>query len=155
MTSRSSPQMPSELAATLAKGGPAMLLTVGSDEYPASAYTWALAAGTRAVRFIADQGSTALTNLERVGRAALHVSISGGLLFLIKGDATLLDASMKAGGRLGLTLWELQVVEVKDQSWGPVRVSALTYEWTPETRDAMQRVERAVYAEMRDWRPEA
>ncbi len=41
--SRITSRLPESLMATLVKGGPALLLTVGEDGYPGTAFTWVLA----------------------------------------------------------------------------------------------------------------
>jgi hypothetical protein len=48
-------------------------------------------------------------------------------------------------------LFEMDVMGAKDQSWTGVSTTALMYEWPAEQREAMLKMEQAVYAEMRDF----
>lgn len=147
---RATTELPAACLAALRGGQAALLLTPGADGFPAAAFTWAVALDATTVRFGADHDSSALANLQREGRASLQIMADPGLLFLLKGRAFQVKPSMETGRRLGMALWELAVVEVRDQSWPAVRVRSLAYEWAPEHREEMLAVERAVLGEMRE-----
>ena len=142
--------LPDRLSRLLAAGAPAVLITVGADGFGHAAMTWALAPTPDRVRFIADHGSTTLANLQRDGRAALQVIGRDDLVALIKGPARERRARVEAAP-FGMAMWELTVAEVKDQSWAPVAVSPLAYEWRGPDAETLRKIERAVLAELRDW----
>lgn len=100
------------------------------------------------MRFGADQGSVTLANLERTSRAALQVLGEGGLVYLIRGESTMGRPRIEAAP-FPIAMMDLRVTWVKDQSWPGVEVLPLGYRWSPEHREAMQAMERAVYAELR------
>ncbi len=112
--------------------------------------TWAVAVAPDRVRFGVDHGSTTLANLERDGRATLQVIGRESMLALIKGPARRRRARI-AAAPFAMAMWELSVTEVRDQSWGPVVVSPLAYEWAGPEADALRQIEQAVLAELRDW----
>jgi Pyridoxamine 5'-phosphate oxidase len=141
--------LPDRLAGLLRAGSPVVLLTVGADGWGHAAMTWAVAVAPDRVRFGVDHGSTTLANLERDGKAALQVIGPENILALIKGPARMRGARI-AAAPFPIAMWEMAVAEVKDQSWGPVVVSPLTYGWTGPQADALRQVERAVLAELRD-----
>ena len=151
--SKITPDLPDKLLAHLRAGAPALLLTTGEDGYPNVAYTWAAAPDAGRVRFGADHGSATLANLQRDGRASLQIAAPGNLVFLVKGAArTLKDRIAAAPFRIALM--EMRVAEAKDQSWPGVTVAPLAYEWPADQREAMLKMEQAVYAELRDWENE-
>lgn len=87
MSRRVTPDLPPVLLQILRQGCPALLLTVGPDGFPHTAFTWAVAVDTAHLRFAADHGSVTLTNLERESRAALQIIGPDNLIFLVKGAA--------------------------------------------------------------------
>jgi hypothetical protein len=143
-------QLPNALLLALKIGCPALLLTVGVDGFPHTAYTWAVALDAVKLRFAADHGGSTMANLEREQRAALQIISRENLIFLIKGAAGSVKPQLEATP-FKIALWALAVHEVKDQSWPGVTVQPLGYEWPPEQREAMLAMEQAVYAEMRTW----
>lgn len=142
--------LPDRLAGLLRAGAPAMVLSVGADGFSHAAMTWAVAPGPDRVRFIADHASTTLANLRRDGRASLQVIGGDDLVALIKGPVRERRARVEAAP-FPMAMWEMTVAEVKDQSWGPVTVSPLTYEWRGPDAEALRRIEQAVLAELREW----
>jgi pyridoxamine 5'-phosphate oxidase-like protein len=142
--------LPDRLAGLLHAGSPVVLLTVGADGWGHAAMTWAVAVAPDRVRFGVDHGSRTLANLERDGKAALQVIGRENILALIKGPARMRRARI-AAAPFPIALWEMAVTEVKDQSWAPVVVSPLAYEWTGPQADALRQIEQAVLAELRDW----
>ncbi len=142
--------LPDRLAGLLRAGSPVVLLTVGADGWGHAAMTWAVAVAPDRVRFGVDHGSRTLANLERDGKAALQVIGRESILALIKGPARMRRARI-AAAPFPIALWEMAVTEVKDQSWAPVVVSPLAYEWTGPQADALRQIEQAVLAELRDW----
>ncbi len=142
--------LPDRLGGLLRAGSPVVLLTVGADGWGHAAMTWAVAVAPDRVRFGVDHGSRTLANLERDGKAALQVIGRESILALIKGPARMRRARI-AAAPFPIALWEMAVTEVKDQSWAPVVVSPLAYEWTGPQADALRQIEQAVLAELRDW----
>ncbi len=96
----------------------------------------------------AGVGSAALANLERERRASLQIIGEGNLVFLIKGTARQVKPRMDAAP-MKIALMELEVQEVKDQSWPGVSLRPLGYEWAVEQREQMLAMERAAYAQIR------
>jgi hypothetical protein len=141
-------RVPAPLVSVLAEGRPALLLTVGADGYPGSAFTWVVALDDRTLRFVADLGTATLANLEREGRASLQVLAPNGLVFLIKGRCAEVKARLTSAAFPAAAM-ELRVVEVKDQSWPDVTVRPLAYDWAEGRRAKMLEMERAIYDEMR------
>ena len=144
------PQMPEKLVACLRPGAPGLLLTSGADDYATSAFTWIVALDASRVRFDVDEGGSTLANLQRGGQASLQVIGQGDISFLVKGRARLLKPQLDGAAPYVIQLWEMEVVGAKDQSWPGVSTSALAYEWPAAQREAMLRMEQAVYQEMRD-----
>ncbi|HLW61342.1 MAG TPA: pyridoxamine 5'-phosphate oxidase family protein [bacterium] len=144
------PSFSDRLAALLMAGTPAVLVTVGGDGWGHAAMTWAAADDPQRVRFGVDHGSATLANLERDGRAALQIIGTDNILALIKGRARVRRARI-AAAPFPMALWEIAVTEVKDQSWGPVVVAPLAYEWIGPEAATLRRIEQAVLAELRDW----
>ena len=143
--------LPNTLFEYLRPGAPALMLTMGADGYPASAFTWALAIDARRLRFGVDLGSSSLENLQHSGRVSIQVIGSGAVSFLLKGTAQLMKQRIEAAAPAEIMLWEMRVLTAKDQSWPGVAMRALEYEWPAAQREAMRRMEQAVYAEMRDY----
>lgn len=142
--------LPDRLAGLLRAGCPVVLVTVGADGWGHAAMTWGVAVASDRVRFGVDHGSTTLGNLERDGKATLQVIGRDNILALIKGPARMRRARIQAAP-LAIAMWEMSVTEVKDQTFGPVVVSPLTYAWTGPQAEALRRFEQAVLAELRDW----
>jgi pyridoxamine 5'-phosphate oxidase-like protein len=143
-------ELPQRLLDCLRAGAPVLLLTTGEDGFPNTAYTWALALDAGRVRFGADLGSATLANLQRTGRAALQIIGRDNLVFIVKGTARRVKERI-AATPLRIAMMELEVVAVKDQAWRQAAVTPLAYEWQDDLRAAMQAMEQAVYAEMREW----
>lgn len=148
MTSRVTTDLPDALLNLLKEGSPALLLTLGTDGFPATAFTWTVALNPTTLRFGTDLGTATLANLERERRASLQIIGEGNLVFLIKGAARQVKPRMDAAP-MKIALMQLEVQEVKDQSWPGVSLRPLGYEWAVEQREQMLAMERAVYAEMR------
>ncbi len=151
MSLRVTNQLPDPLLNLLSQGCPALLLTVGADGFPNTAYTWAIVPDTVTVRFGADYGSTTLANLQREQRASLQIIGQGNLVYLIKGAASQIKPQIEAAP-FKIALMALDISEVKDQSWSGVVVQPLAYVWTSAQQAEMLTMERAVYDEMRQWR---
>jgi len=147
----SSPALTERLVGYLRPGAPGLMLTSGADGYPASAYTWVVVMDARCLRFAVDCGSSALENLRRSGQASLQIIGPGDISFLIKGKARQIRQQIEAAAPAAVMLWELDVMAVKDQSWAGVTTTALQYQWPAAQREAMHKMEQAVYAEMRDF----
>lgn len=150
MSRRIAAQLPDSLLNVLKTGCPALILTVGEDGFPNTAYTWAVAVSSTTVHFGADHGSATLANLKQEPRAALQIMGEGNLIFLIKGVTRQVKPQIEAAS-FKVAMMALEVAMVKDQSWPGVNIHPLAYDWSPEQRQEMLAMERAVYAEMRDW----
>ena len=150
MSRRIAAQLPDSLLNVLRTGSTALLVTMGEDGFPNTAFTWALAVTPTTIRFGADHGSATLSNLEREGRASLQIIGEGNLIFLIKGTTRQIRPQIEAAP-FKIAMLAMEVAMVKDQSWPGVHIQPLYYEWSPEQRQEMLAMERAVYAEMREW----
>ena len=150
MSRRIAAQLPDSLLNVLRTGSTALLVTLGEDGFPNTAFTWALAVTATTIRFGADHGSATLSNLEREGRASLQIIGDGNLIFLIKGTTRQIKPQIEAAP-FKIAMLAMEVAMVKDQSWPGVNIHPLRYEWSPEQRQEMLAMERAVYAEMREW----
>jgi hypothetical protein len=150
MSRRIAAQLPDSLLNVLRTGSTALLVTMGEDGFPNTAFTWALAVNATTIRFGADHGSATLSNLEREGRASLQIIGEGNLIFLIKGTTRQIKLQIEAAP-FKIAMLAMEVALVKDQSWPGVNIQPLRYEWSPEQRQEMLAMERAVYAEMREW----
>lgn len=135
---------------TLHGGCAGLLISVGEDLFPTTAFVWALAASRQTVRFGAE-GSATLANLEREGRASLQIIGSRNRVFLIKGRTGLAKPRLEAVP-FESAMIALEITEVKDQSWPEVYVRELAYEWISERREEWRSIEQAVYRELREWK---
>lgn len=150
MSRRIAAQLPDSLLNILKIGSPTLLLTVGEDGFPNTAFSWAVAVDSTTIHFGADHGSATLVNLERTERASLQFIGQDNLVFLIKGTTRKVKSQIGAAP-FKIAMMALDVAMVKDQSWPGVSMHTLTYDWSPEQRQEMLAMERAVYAEMREW----
>ncbi len=150
MSPRVTNQIPDSLLSLLSKGCPALLLTMGADGFPNTAYTWVVAPDTVTIRFGADYGSTTLANLQREQRASLQIIGQGNLVYLIKGAVRQIKPQIEAAP-FKIAMMALEISKAKDQSWPGVSVQPLAYEWSTDQQAEMLAMERAVYAEMRQW----
>ncbi len=144
------PTLPQKLVGYLRPGAPALMLSSGADGYATSAYTWAIAIDDQRIRFAVDVGGSSMTNLQRSGQASIQVIGPGSVSFLVKGKSRLIKDRIDAAAPYSIMIWEMDVMGAKDQSWTGVSTTALMYEWPAEQREAMLKMEQAVYAEMRD-----
>lgn len=144
------PTLPAKLFGYLRPGAPALMLSCGADGYATSAYTWAIAVDDKRLRFAVDVGGSSMSNLQRSGQASIQVIGPGSVSFLVKGKSRLLKERIDAAAPYAIMVWEMEVMGAKDQSWTGVSTTALMYEWPAEQREAMLKMEQAVYAEMRD-----
>lgn len=143
------PNLPSNLLGYLRPGAPGLLLTTGTDGYASSAYTWVVATDDKHLRFGVDEGGSAMNNATRTGQVSLQIVGPDDISFLIKGTARQVKARIDAAAPNVIMLWEMEVMGARDQTWRGVKTTALRYEWPAEQREAMLRMEQAVYAEMR------
>jgi len=150
MSSRVKPTLSRRVAEYAALGAPGMLLTIDGEGYAHTAFTWLVATSQEQLRFGADQGSTTIANINRSGMASVQIIIEEGQPYLIKGTVVMLSPVIRSAP-FEMALMQLEIVEVRDQSWIGVSVRALDYEWAPKERQNMLQVEQAVYAELREW----
>jgi hypothetical protein len=75
----------------------------------------------------------------------------GDVSFLIKGKSRQIKERLDSAAPYAILVFEMDVMGAKDQSWTGVSTTALMYEWPPEQREPMLKMEQAVYAEMRDF----
>jgi hypothetical protein len=90
-----------------------------------------------------------MANLQRSGQASIQVIGPGDVTYLVKGKARRIKERIDAAAPAVIILYEMDVMGAKDQSWPGVSTTALSYEWPADQREAMLRMEQAVYAEMR------
>ncbi len=126
-----------------------MLLTIDDEGFPHSSFTWVVAISPERLRFGADHGGATLANLERSGLASVQIIVDEGQPYLIKGSVTMASLLIQSAP-FEVALMEMEILEVRDQSWIGVSVRPFDYEWAPEKRAKMLEVERAIYAEMRE-----
>ena len=143
------PELPEKLQSYLAPGAAGVLVTAGDDGYASTSYTWVVALDDKRVRFIVDNGGTTQTNLERTGKAALHIIGPENLLYLVKGEAKKVKDRVAAAEPASIQLFEMEVMGARDQSWPGVSISAMHFEWSADKRESLQRMELAVIEEMR------
>ena len=140
------PTLPDKLYGYLRPGAPALMLTTGIDAYPTSAYTWVVSLDHKRLRFGVDVGGSAMTNLDRSGQASLQIIGPGDVSYLVKGRSRRIKERIDASAPASIMLYEMDVMGAKDQSWTGVSTTALMYEWPAEQREAMLKMEQAVYA---------
>lgn len=133
----------------LQRGGAGLLITVGGDGFPTTAFVWAAALSAKVVRF-ATEGRDTLANLERERRASLQILGPQNQVFLMKGTTDIAKPRLEALP-FDSTMMNLEVTEVKDQTWPEVTVSPLAYQWSSERREEWRAIERAVYEELKSW----
>jgi len=143
------PTMPDQLVKHLNAGAPSLLLTAGSDGYPSSAYSWAVALNEKSVRFAVGAEGTAMVNLNHSGLAGLHIIGPNNLAYLVKGSAKQIKDRIEAMAGGEMSLWEMQVIGARDQSYPGVTPKPFTYEWPEDQKAAMEQMEQAVFAEMK------
>ena len=134
----------------LQRGCAGLLVTVGEDRFPTTAFVWTVATSSKTLRF-GVEGSATLSNLERERRASLQIIGSQNQVFLVKGKTALAKPRLEALP-FESAMMSLEVTEVKDQTWPEVFVSPLTYEWISDRREEWQAIEQAVYQEMREFK---
>jgi hypothetical protein len=144
------PTLPEKLFGYLRPGAPGLMLTAGADDYATSAYTWVVSIDNKRLRFAVDYGGSAMANLQRTGQASIQIIGPGDVSFLVKGKSRQIKERIEAAAPASIMMFEMDVMGAKDQSWTGVSTTALMYEWPAEQREAMLRMEQAVYAEMRD-----
>jgi hypothetical protein len=145
------PTLPEKLFDYLRPGAPGLMLTAGADGYATSAYTWIVSIDNKRLRFAVDYGGSAMANLQRTGQASIQIIGPGDVSFLVKGKSRQIKDRIEAAAPTSIMMFEMDVMGAKDQSWPGVSTTALKYEWPTEQREAMLRMEQAVYAEMRDF----
>lgn len=126
-----------------------MLLTIDDGGFPHSSFTWVVAISPEQLRFGADHAGTTLANIERSGLASVQIIVDEGQPYLIKGNVTMASLLIHSAP-FEVALMEMEILEVRDQSWIGVSVRPFGYEWAPEEREKMLEVEQAIYAEMRE-----
>jgi hypothetical protein len=147
------PEMPASLLDYLERGGPALLLTCGTDGYATSAYSWAVALDAKRLRIGVDEGGSTHANLQRCAQAAVHIIGPNDLAFLVKGTTRLLKERITAASPARMVLFELDVIGARDQSFAGVTAKPFTYEWPADQREKLQAMEQEVFQEMREYAP--
>ncbi|MFV1858277.1 MAG: hypothetical protein ACC647_02890 [Anaerolineales bacterium] len=149
MSSRVRPTLSHKVTEYAALGTPGLLLTIDDGGFPHSSFTWVVAISPEHLRFGADHEGTTLANIERSGLASVQIIVDEGQPYLIKGNVTMASLLIHSAP-FEVALMEMEILEVRDQSWIGVSVRPFDYEWAPEKREKMLEVERAIYAEMRE-----
>jgi hypothetical protein len=150
LSSRVKPTLSRKVTEYALLGTHGLLLTIDEGGFPHSSFTWVVATSPDRLRFGADQGGMTLANIERAGLASVQIIIDEGQPYLIKGNVTM-ASSLIQSAPFKVALMEMEILEVRDQSWIGVSVRPFDYDWAPEEREKMLEVEQAVYAEMREW----
>lgn len=153
MSSTQTSEIPPKVLSFLLQGGPAILATVGPDDWPHTVMTWVTSRDSLAIRFAGDVGSTTMSNLERKAKATLQIIGPDDILFLIKGHVQQIKAQVESTD-FPISVMEMTVTEVKNQSWPGVIVSPVSYHWIGEHRDKMIAMEQAMLAELRVCEPQ-
>ncbi|MGH2405060.1 MAG: hypothetical protein ACRDGN_11420, partial [bacterium] len=122
-------ELPPPLFEFLHQGAAGLLVTVGADGWPHTAFTWIGAPDPARVRVVIDEGSTTLANVNASLRGAAQVIGPDSLLYLVKGSIALARNERKMPAGLRIVLADLSPSEVKDQGWAPVTVMPLRYVW--------------------------
>ena len=135
--------------AVLHPGSAGILITIGDDGLPTTAFVWTVAASRDALRF-ATEGSATRSNLEKRAIASLQILGQDNQVFLVKGRTRMAKPRLDALP-FESTLMILEIIEVKDQRWPEVHVSPLTYEWSSDRAEEWRATEQAVYKELREW----
>lgn len=141
-------ELPGDLLSYLRAGALGIVITVGEDDYPTDAFSWVVALDDKKVRFGADHGSKTLSNLQRGGRVTVQIIGPDNLVFLIKGEARQIKPDLNAVP-MGIELWEVDVIGVRDQSWPSAAPLPLAVQWSGDDRENMVKTEQAVFEEMR------
>ncbi len=136
------------LLSKLKEGVTCLVVTTGEDEYPHVGFAWAAARDEQTVWFSVDLNSRTLANLERSGRAALQVIAPGNLIFLAKGPCIIAQSKLDAPP-LTMCIWEMQVMEVRDQKWAGVQVAPLDYHFEGRGAESLQTAEAKALAALR------
>jgi hypothetical protein len=134
----------------LREGTPSVLVTVGEDGWGHAAMTWAVAVAPDRVRFGVDHATRTSANLERTGKAALEVVARDNIILLLKGPARMVRPRIESAP-FAMSMWEVELTELKDQQFAGVVVAPLRFEWTGARAREMQAVERAILSELREW----
>ncbi len=150
MNSRAKKLLSYKLADYIALGTPGQAITVDSEGFPHTSFTWVVTNSIHLLRFGADRGSPTLADIERSGNATVQIITDEGQPYLIKGVAVVLKDSIDSAP-FPMALIEMEILEVLDQSWIGVSVNSMGYEWAPDERDEMDEVVQDVYLEMREW----
>ncbi len=151
MPPRVMPTLSKKVAEYALRGTPGLALTVDAEGFPHSSFTWVVATAVDQLRFAADHGGTTLANIERTGMASVQITLDEGQPYLAKGNVAMASLLIQSAP-FKVALMEMEILEVRDQSWIGVNIRPLKYEWAPEEHEKMLEVEQEVYAEMRDWR---
>ena len=69
--------------------------------------------------------------------------------WLVKGSAKQIKDRIAAMSGGEMSLWEMQVMGARDQSFPGVTPKPFTYEWPADQKAAMEQMEQAVFAEMK------
>ncbi|GMR10322.1 MAG: hypothetical protein BMS9Abin28_1143 [Anaerolineae bacterium] len=150
MSSRLNPTLSRKVTEYAFLGIPGLLLTIDDEGFPHSSFTWVVATSPDRLRFGADHGGMTLANIKRAGLASVQIIVDEGQPYLIKGNVTMASLLIQSAP-FEVALMEMEILEVRDQSWIGVSVRPFDYDWAPEEREKMLEVEQAVYAEMREW----
>lgn len=142
------PEMPRTLVSYLRAGGLGIVISVGQDEYPTDAFAWVVGLDDKRLRFSVDHDSKTLANLERDGKAAVQIIGPDNLVFLVKGTCRVVKSKLDSVP-MGISVWEMDVIGARDQSWPGAAPLPLQVQWSGDTRDSMVKTEQAVFEEMR------
>ncbi len=140
-------ELPEELFLALQNGVPALLLTVDSEGFPHTAFTFAATRARDWLAVVVDEGSTTLKNIERTKQASVQILARDNLAYLLKGLASIEEKKLQhspAPSRRAV----IELSSVKYQAWTQVRVLPLTYTYS-ERADEWKSALPHLYAELR------
>lgn len=140
-------ELPEELFSVLQFGIPAILLTMDSEGFPHTAFTFVATQARDSIAFVMDEGSTTQKNIERTKMASLQILARDNQVYLAKGSIRVSETKLKhspASSRRAI----MELSSVKNQAWRQVRVAPLTYEYTDRAREWESALPQ-LYAELR------
>ena len=137
--------LPDQLYSKLKKGLACVMATVGADEFPHIGFAWAAARDSNTIWFAVDTHSRARANIQRTRKAALEIVAPGNLLYLVQGDCAIVKEDIDAPP-LAMSIAEMQVRDVRDQSWAGVQVAPLAFRFEGKGADKFIAAEKKALA---------
>ncbi len=140
--------LPEKLFATLRGGLPALLITIGEDGYPHTAFTFAAATRANEIAVVADDGSKTLANLQRTRQASVQILANENQVYLLKGRVRISETRL-TNSPVPSRRATIELDSVRDQAWPEIAVSPLTYIYSPQAATRWANAVPKIYAELR------